>query len=105
MTRRSRWLVAAGFVPVAAFLIVACNGRPKTEEGQLPEPLPALPVVANGPDYFADVTLKSSVQFQARNGQEAGHMSILETLGSGAALFDFDGDGKIDLFIPGGGYY
>src|SRR5205814_7618366 len=30
---------------------------------------------------------------------------ILESLGGGVALIDYDGDGFLDIFIPGGGYY
>ncbi|MFL5341709.1 MAG: CRTAC1 family protein [Gemmataceae bacterium] len=101
MTRRSRWLVAVGLF---ASLIAACNGRSTVDE--LPaEAGPVFPVVASGPDFFADVTAKSRVEFRYRNGEEARHMAILESLGGGPALLDFDGDGKLDLFIPGGGYY
>ena len=31
------------------------------------------------------------------------HLAILESLGGGAGLIDFDGDGLLDLFLPGGG--
>jgi hypothetical protein len=32
-------------------------------------------------------------------------MSILESLGGGVGLIDFDGDGLLDVFLPGGGGY
>jgi hypothetical protein len=32
-------------------------------------------------------------------------MSILESLGGGVGLIDFDGDGLLDVFVPGGGAY
>ncbi|MEW4568701.1 CRTAC1 family protein [Tautonia sp. JC769] len=38
-----------------------------------------------------------------RNGEEAGALAILESLGGGVAVFDFDRDGRPDLFFPGGG--
>src|SRR5262249_25254179 len=41
--------------------------------------------------------------FTHRNGEEAGHLAILESLGGGIALIDYDGDGLLDIFIPGGG--
>lgn len=47
----------------------------------------------------------SGIDFLYRNGREAGHYSILESLGGGAAIFDADGDGKNDVFVAGGGYF
>ena len=35
--------------------------------------------------------------------EEAGNYSILESLGGGVGLFDFDVDGRLDVFLPGGG--
>jgi hypothetical protein len=54
---------------------------------------------------FADVTEASGVKFIYRDGQEAGHFAILEMLGGGVALFDYDADGTLDIFLPGGGRY
>ena len=55
--------------------------------------------------WFVDVAGQAGVSFVPRNGQEAGHCSILETLGVGVALFDYDRDGQWDLFVPGGGQF
>lgn len=54
---------------------------------------------------FQDVADEAGVRFTARNGQESGHLSILESLGTGAALLDFDQDGLLDIFLPGGGEF
>jgi hypothetical protein len=81
---------------------LACNGTresspdPKAERG---------PEGTAGPSLFRDATAESGVQFTYRNGEEAGHYAILETLGGGVALIDYDGDGLLDLFLPGGGFY
>jgi hypothetical protein len=56
-------------------------------------------------DLFQDMTPGSGLDFSYRNGQEAGHYAILESLGGGVALLDFDGDGLLDIFVPGGGYF
>ncbi len=58
-----------------------------------------------GPPLFREVTAESGINFAYRNGEEADHYAILESLGGGLAVLDFDGDGLLDLFIPGGGHY
>lgn len=39
------------------------------------------------------------------NGQDAGVSSIVESLGGGGGIIDFDGDGKLDVCLPGGGKF
>jgi hypothetical protein len=51
------------------------------------------------------MTTSSGLEFTYRNGEEADHYSILESLGGGVALIDFDQDGLLDIFVPGGGYF
>ena len=56
---------------------------------------------APAPAKFVDVTSALGVQFQ----HAAPHTSkkyLLETMGSGVALFDYDNDGKLDLFLLNG---
>ncbi|MBC8116216.1 MAG: CRTAC1 family protein [Candidatus Saccharimonas sp.] len=43
------------------------------------------------------------MDFTYRNGEEAQQNAILESLGGGVGLFDYDLDGRLDLFLPGGG--
>ncbi len=54
---------------------------------------------------FEDVTAASGINFTYRNGEEAGHLTLLESLGGGVALFDYDRDGLLDIFVTGGGYF
>ncbi len=87
--------------------------------------------VEKGPDWFKDMTATSGIQFTYNNGQDVaaltidgkplldekgqpildveghpiGHLAILESLGGGAGLIDYDGDGLLDIFLPGGGTY
>jgi hypothetical protein len=58
-----------------------------------------------GTALFHDVTAESGVNYTYRNGEEDDHYAILESLGAGLAVLDIDGDGLLDLFVPGGGHY
>ncbi len=53
------------------------------------------------PGEFVDVTAKVGIHFK----QEASPTSrkyLLETMGSGVALFDYDNDGRLDIFLGNG---
>ncbi|GIW95489.1 MAG: hypothetical protein KatS3mg110_3530 [Pirellulaceae bacterium] len=52
---------------------------------------------------FVDVAPEAGVNVVYQNGREAGHSSILESLGGGAAVVDVDRDGWYDLFVTTGG--
>lgn len=52
-----------------------------------------------------DMTEAMKVEHVYRNGHEANQFTILESLGGGIALLDFDCDGRLDLFAPGGGKF
>ncbi len=60
-------------------------------------------------NLFRDVTAESGVNHTYKNGEwqdpKKDHYAIPESLGGGGAAIDFDGDGLLDLFICGGGYY
>ncbi|MGV3720207.1 MAG: CRTAC1 family protein [Actinomycetota bacterium] len=73
---------------------------------------PATPAAAKQPDQgiYADATGPAGVQFEHRSGMvKALHPNLLQTTGSGCALFDYDQDGRLDLYLidgnhqPGGG--
>lgn len=67
-------------------------------------PLEADPVLpaSQGPPFFRDID-DSGIDFTYRNGEEANHLAILEAVGGGVGLLDYDGDGKLDVFLTGGG--
>jgi len=53
------------------------------------------------PGNFVDITAKAGIQFQGR----ASHTTkkyLIETMGSGGALFDYDNDGRLDIFFVNG---
>ena len=51
------------------------------------------------------MTPGSDLDFTYRNGEEADNYSMLESVGGGVALIDYDQDGLLDVFVPGGGYF
>jgi len=65
---------------------VASNNAPATASSIAPAP------------WFADVTGKSGLQFVHEVGP-VGNYALPQIMGSGAALFDFDGDGRLDAYL------
>jgi hypothetical protein len=98
-----RSLVVIVVLAVAAFVAVRLARRPPPAEavqakqvGRVADqsaPLPELPQVR-----FVDVTAEAGIGFVHANGAR-GEKLLPETMGSGLAFFDFDGDGDQDLLF------
>jgi hypothetical protein len=102
------WVVVAasllaGVAGVLVWMSIAdSNGR----GGSLVDaPSHQAEVPPGGPPWFRDVTAESGVAFTFRGGAEADQYTPIEYLGGGVALLDFDGDGRVDIFLTGGGYF
>jgi len=86
-----RTAVAAGLIS----LLAACGaGEPST--GKQPAGAPRKADVV-----FKDVTSAAGISFVHNNGA-AGNKWLPETMGSGAAFFDYDGDGWLDIIFING---
>ena len=53
------------------------------------------------PGNFVDITERSHVLFSGQASHTASKF-LLETMGSGVALFDYDNDGRLDIFFVNG---
>lgn len=81
-------------------LTVGCHPAtpPRTKKFSAVPPPPASP-------EFTDVTPYIGISFRYDHHPEADYRTILESLGGGVALIDYDADGHFDLAFPGGGVY
>ena len=109
MTRRTARLAVALAAGLAIGLTAGGCGPSGsgTQSSATDALVTATPVTAepSGPPLFEEVTRPAGVDFLYRNGEEVPHLAILESLGGGVAVIDYDGDGLLDLFLVGGGHY
>ncbi len=93
-----KWLL---LLPLLSFAMASCG--PNVDSSSItPPPVEEKPL----PALFEDITSTAGIPFTYRNGEDtANHLSILESLGGGVGLIDYDGDGLLDVFLPGGGVF
>jgi hypothetical protein len=83
--------LAVGSALLAAFLLIGCRKGP---------PSPAAPL---DPPWFADATQEVGIDFRHDPGPVDGSYFMPQIVGSGIALFDFDGDGLLDVYLMNAG--
>lgn len=54
------------------------------------------------PEIFTDITRQAGVTWRQFDGESSDRL-LIETMGGGVALLDFDGDGLLDIFLVNGG--
>jgi enediyne biosynthesis protein E4 len=59
------------------------------------------PLAPDSPGSFVDITARTGVRFQYQSSHTS-KKYLLETMGPGVALFDYDNDGRLDLFLVNG---
>lgn len=97
----------------SCLLIVGCRTEPASSEsekeqtasrsGSTGRPNTAPPRTSSPLILFEQVPPEAGLSFVNRNGEEAQQFSILESLGGGVGMIDFDLDGDDDVVLPGGG--
>ncbi|MEA2692766.1 MAG: hypothetical protein QOJ16_2153, partial [Acidobacteriota bacterium] len=88
--RRSRLLLAAGLLATVAGIAASA-----------PAPKGKAPAALTSAVHFTDITKPAGLRFVHNSGR-AGKKLLPESLGSGVAIFDADGDGWPDLLFVNG---
>ncbi len=86
--RRAGWMSA-----VAIAVLMACAAVAQTKANSINSYIV--------PGKFVDVTAQSGVHFVGQASHTA-KKYLIETMGSGVALFDYDNDGRLDIFFANG---
>lgn len=69
--------------------------------GELPRTPPPPGPRGSSPVTFTDITRLSKIDFK-HAGSPTSQKYLLETMGGGVAIFDYDNDGRMDLFFTNG---
>src|SRR5215471_13273756 len=101
------------FLSAIAFLIV-CSARAAAQEpaptprpgrsyssGEFPKTPPPPGPKATSTVTFSDVTAASMINFK-HAGSPTSQKYLLEAMGGGVAILDYDNDGRMDLFFTNG---
>ena len=91
--RRLSFIVAAVALALLGALI-GCGARTSAPTGL---------AAPSGPPWFADVSDEVGLDFTHDAGPIDDRYFMPQTVGSGAALFDFDGDGLLDIYLLNNG--
>ena len=95
---RGPWAPTFGLLAVFLFGVFASASRSENDSGQAGTPgsSSGVPEV-----QFTDVTQEVGIDFQHRSSATSSKY-LIETMGGGVALFDYDNDGRLDIFFTNG---
>src|ERR1700741_536547 len=88
--------------PVLAVLLAfEMNHAPAAGFAQQAQTEESAPEPKDIPARFSDITKQSGVDFQYKSSHTT-RKYLIETMGAGVALFDYDNDGRLDIFLVNG---
>jgi enediyne biosynthesis protein E4 len=91
----ARWPV------LAVLLAFEISHTPVASFGQQTQTQEPTPEPKDTPARFTDITKQSGVDFQYKSSHTT-RKYLIETMGAGVALFDYDNDGRLDIFLVNG---
>jgi hypothetical protein len=83
---------------LACFILCAAVAGCRDSRVAAPAAAPAAAKTAPSPVRFTDASDALGVRFTHTNGS-SGRLYFAETMGAGCAFLDYDGDGRLDLFL------
>jgi len=84
------------------FLLAACGGDDVPSPG--PSPIPAQAAPADEAPWFTEEAAERGITLLNGSGKLRQKELIMETVGPGTAIFDANGDGLLDAYIPNGNW-
>lgn len=96
---RAGILLMAGAISI----LEVVSGQGVAVTGRAPRESPLAQTDLPRPEiHYDDIASGAGLSFRHVSGRAEGKQYILETTGSGVALFDFDSDGLLDIFLVNG---
>src|ERR1035438_5473057 len=100
--RRSKWKYVAlfSFVAVLCWGYPACFPQGMGGSHRVPPPKnPRNNPIVNSNIFLSDIAAEAGLTFKHESGDPINKKFLLESIGSGVAIFDYDGDGLQDIFL------
>src|ERR1051325_5644158 len=97
-------IILAVFAMVSSVIAQQPSPTPAPRPGrsyssdELPKAAPAPGPKGQSPVTFSDITAQTKISFK-HQGSPTSQKYLLETMGGGVAIFDYDNDGRMDLFF------